>query len=173
MLHRRDILGEGLTYTDQTQHQIHRPEAMTDLLQKPASRQKDSPSQQISKSRPYLYFRQIHNRNIMNGHITNEQAAGRILAKTKLTSLAAGYSIDGKPFSILVVPKEDVTNGVISNVAEEIGLIVSCKCYADAEASDMPVYFHRYTEGAIVELAANAIDLTTYDVYVGAGMAIS
>ena len=109
----------------------------------------------------------------MSGHITNEQAAGRVLAHTKITSLAAGYSLDGKPFSILVVPKADVTAGVISNVDTNIGLIVSCKCYADAAASDMPVYFHRYTEGAIVELAVNAIDLTTYDVYVGSGMAIS
>ena len=107
------------------------------------------------------------------GHITNEQAAGRILAKTKLTSLAAGYTLNGNPFSILVVPKADVTTGVISNVATEIGLVVSCKCYADAAASDLPVYFHRWTEAAIVELATNAINLTTYDVYVGSGMKIS
>lgn len=109
----------------------------------------------------------------MSGHITNEQAAGRILAKTKLTSLTAAYNLDGKPFSILVVPKADVTTGVISNVDTNIGLVVSCKLYAESAASDLPVYFHRWTEAAIVELAITAIDLTDYDVYVGAGMEIS
>jgi hypothetical protein len=110
--------------------------------------------------------------NIMSGYITNEQAAGRISAKEKLTSLSEGFNLAGKPFSILVVPKTDVTDGVISNVDQNIGLIVSCKLYADATASDMPVYFHKYTEALVVELGVNAIDLTAYDVYVGSGIVI-
>ena len=98
--------------------------------------------------------------------------AGRVNAHSKLTALP--FSLRTKqPFSIMLVPKADVTTGVISNVDENIGLIVSCKCFADTAASDLPVYFHKWTEASILELPENCIDLTTYDVYVGSGTAIS
>lgn len=105
--------------------------------------------------------------------ISSEMAAGRVNGKKKITSLDTAFKLKGnQPFSFLVVPKEDVTNGVISNVAEEIGLIVSLRCMTDSAAGDFPVYFHRWTEGSIVEIPAGAINLTTYDVYVGAGKAV-
>jgi hypothetical protein len=105
----------------------------------------------------------------MTGYITSEKNAGRVLAKGKLTSLTAAFNLGGKPFSVLIVPVADVTEGVISNVAESIGLVVSCKCYAESAVSDLPIYFHTWTEADIVEIAADAIDLDDYDVYYGAG----
>lgn len=104
--------------------------------------------------------------------ISLEMQAGRVNAHSKLTALP--FSLRTKqPFSILVIPKVDVTTGVISNVDENIGLVVSCKLFADATASDFPIYFHKWTEAAILELPENSIDLTNYDVYVGSGTSIS
>ena len=105
----------------------------------------------------------------MGGYITSEKNAGRVLAKGKIESLTSAFNLGGKPFSIIVVPKADVTDGIISIVSESIGLIVSCKCYAEDSAGDLPVYFHTWTEADIVEIAADAIDLDDYDVYYGAG----
>lgn len=103
------------------------------------------------------------------GFVTTELSAGRINAHGKIASLATAFK-KNNPFSILIVPKADVTTGVISNVAEEIGLIVSVRTYQNDAAADLPVYFHRWTEASIVELPITAIDLNTYDVYWGSGV---
>lgn len=72
----------------------------------------------------------------------------RILSHGKLSSLSSGFSLGGSTFSILVIPK---------NTTVDLGTTVLCKCVCDTEASALP---------------ANAINLSNYDVYWGAGETI-
>lgn len=103
------------------------------------------------------------------GFVSDLMGSLRILSHGKITSLTAAFSLSNKqPFSIFVVPKANVTAGVIS-IPDNAGLLVGCKCYQDDNASDLPVLFNQWTEAAIIEVSATAIDLTTYDVYWAAG----
>lgn len=104
-----------------------------------------------------------------NGFVSDLMGSLRILSHGKITSLTAAFSLSNKqPFSIFVIPKANIAAGVIST-PDNAGLLVSCKCYQDDNASAIPVLFNQWTEAAISEIGATAIDLTTYDVYWGAG----
>ena len=70
------------------------------------------------------------------------------------------------------MPKANVAVKVISN-PDNAGLLVDCKCYQDDTSSNLPVMFNQWTEAALSEIAANAIDLAVYDVYWGAGADVS
>lgn len=50
--------------------------------------------------------------------------------------------------------------------------VVNCKCLCDKEASYLPVPIGDWTPAAIVEISPNAISLSDYDVYWGAGETI-
>lgn len=84
----------------------------------------------------------------------------RILTHGQITSLTNGFNLNGLPFSIYVRPKSTVT---------ATDMVVNAKCITDSEASALPVPFNDWTPAAIVELAADAINLSSYDVYWGAG----
>ena len=93
----------------------------------------------------------------------NEMNILRILAKGQIQDLSSGFSLGGKPFSIFVRPK---------TVTMDANVLVSCKCICDKEASDLPVPVGDWTPGAIAEISPNAIDLTEFDVYWGAGESV-
>ena len=85
----------------------------------------------------------------------------RVLSHGKISDLSNGFALkNNTPFSIYVRPKND--DGALDT-------IVSCKCMNDSEFSDLPVPLYAWTEAAIVELGANAISLSDYDVYYGGG----
>lgn len=84
----------------------------------------------------------------------------RILTHGQITDLTNGFKLDGQPFSIYVRPKSTVT---------AVDITVSAKCICDTAASAIPVPFNDWTPASIVELSANAISLSSYDVYWGAG----
>ena len=84
----------------------------------------------------------------------------RILSKGQITDLSQGFTLGGKVFSIYVRPKVATLN---------TNMVVSCKLICDKEAENLPVTLGDWTPAAIVELSANAIDLTEFDVYWGAG----
>lgn len=79
-------------------------------------------------------------------------------------SLATPFSLDGNPFSIIIVPKANITARLIS-APQDSGLLVNMTMYEDDSASDYPVIFNTESIALIYEISANAIDLATYNVY--------
>lgn len=85
----------------------------------------------------------------------------RILTHGKVTDLTSGFSLgNGRPFSVYVRPKSST---------DDVDIVVNARCIGDSAASAIPVPFNAWSEAAIVELGANAINLSNYDVYWGAG----
>lgn len=78
--------------------------------------------------------------------------------------LTNGFKLNGGvPFSVFVRPKKP---------SMEQNTIIQCKCLCDKEASDFPVPVGDWTPAAIVEISPDAISLSDYDVYWGAGESI-
>lgn len=101
-------------------------------------------------------------------NLSEEIKATRILSKGVIDDLTEAFSISGEPFSICVIPTDDISvAGVISESTTGIGITVNCKLINENTASDLPVYFNQWTEAAIREISAEAIDLTTYTVFYG------
>lgn len=85
----------------------------------------------------------------------------RILKHGKIASLSSAFSIENDaPFSIYVKPVVE---------SDDADILVNCKCMCDSEASALPVPLNEWTPAAIKEISANAINLSSYDVYWGAG----
>lgn len=94
----------------------------------------------------------------------NEMYSLRILSKGQITDLTNGSKLNGGvPFSVFVRPKKP---------SMEQNTIIQCKCLCDKEASDFPVPVGDWTPAAIVEISPDAISLSDYDVYWGAGESI-
>ena len=103
------------------------------------------------------------------GHVSETMRTGRIIWHTQITDLSNGFQLaNAVPFSLLVVPKANVTAGVIS-APTNLGLVVSCRMYQDDDFFFFFLYFNTETVAAIMELDIDAIALDTYDVYVGCG----
>lgn len=105
------------------------------------------------------------------GYVSETMNSSRICSHGKITELPFKFT-SFNPFSIFVIPKANVAAKVISTPTN-VGLLVDCKCYQDGTSSDIPVLFNQWTEAAIIEIAEGAIDLATYDVYWGAGIAVA
>lgn len=95
--------------------------------------------------------------------IMNEMNILRILAKGQITSLSSGFSLGGKPFSIFIRSKQPTLS---------TNMVVNCKLICDKEAGAFPCALGDWTPGAIAEISPNAIDLTEFDVYWGAGESV-
>lgn len=105
----------------------------------------------------------------IKGNVSKEIEAGRVSSHGKLASLAAGFKLsNGSPFSVVIVPKANITARVVSQ-PDAAGLLVDCKMYQDDVSSDYFIPFLVETSAAILELAIAAIDLATYDVFWAAG----
>lgn len=102
---------------------------------------------------------------MVKGNVTNEMAAGRILSHGKIADLTSGFSLPNLiPFSVFIVP---------TGVGIEHGtVLVNCALYQDNESSVLPINSGNWCEAGIVEIATNAIDLTSYDVYWGSGYSV-
>lgn len=87
----------------------------------------------------------------------------RILSKGKVGDLSNGFNLGGVPFSVFVRPKKAVM---------ETNVVLPCKLICDKQAGDFPVPLGDWTPGEIVEISPDAISLTDYDVYWGAGETI-
>lgn len=105
------------------------------------------------------------------GYVSEIMNSSRIVSHGKVAELPFKFT-SFNPFSIFIIPKANVTAKVIST-PENTGILVNCRCYQDDTASDLPVLFNQWSEAAIIEIAANAIDLAVYDVYWGAGVNVS
>lgn len=101
--------------------------------------------------------------------LSESMKSNRILSKGTIDSLDAAFTMDGEPFSICVIKTTDISDRLIS-APEYDGLLVSCKLINEDTASDLPVFFNQWTEGAIKEIAIDAIDLATYTVYYGSSL---
>lgn len=101
-------------------------------------------------------------------NLSEEIKATRILSKGQITDLTGAFSISGEPFSICVIPANDIVDGVIAESTTGIGITVNCTLINENTASDFPVYFNQWTEASIKKISAGAINLTTYTVYYGA-----
>lgn len=85
----------------------------------------------------------------------------RVLSHGKIEDLSYGFSLNNSiPFTVYVRPKNDTL---------ERDLVVQAKCACDSDVSALPVPLNDWSPAAIVKLAPNAISLTDYDVYWGAG----
>lgn len=91
----------------------------------------------------------------------NEMQALRVLSHGKIEDLSSGFSLQHKvPFSVYVRPKSDTL---------QTDVLIQAKCVCDEGVSALPVPLYDWTTAAIVEIAPNAIPLSDYDVYWGAG----
>jgi len=103
------------------------------------------------------------------GFVSDQMRSGRIVSHGQITDLTAGFKpVNAVNFSIVVIPKANITTGVIS-APTNIGIMVSMAMYQDDDFSDYPVYFNNETIALIKEIEADAIDLDTYDVYWSSG----
>lgn len=84
----------------------------------------------------------------------------RILSKGKIENLSGGFSLNGVPFSIYVRPKK---------VTMEHDTLVNCRLLCDKEVSEFPVPINDWTPAMIAEISPDAISLSDFDVYWGAG----
>jgi hypothetical protein len=92
------------------------------------------------------------------GYLSEEMKAGRIACHGKITSLANGFKLkDGGPFSLFIIPNDGSTTPVKADA----------KLADDAAVSECPFAVNGWTETLVLELPANAIDLTTHAVYWG------
>lgn len=94
--------------------------------------------------------------------ISEIMAAGRISSHGKITSLATAFSLGHNQFfSLFIVPK---------NTDEVLPVIMSVKLLEDEAYGNCPFNLNCWTEPAVLKIAANAINLTNYDVYWGCGV---
>ncbi len=91
----------------------------------------------------------------------NEMQSLRVLSHGKITDLTSGFKLPKQvPFSVYVRPKDTTL---------DYDVVINAKCISDGEVSALPVPLYNWTPAAIVEIAPNAISLTDYDVFWGAG----
>lgn len=90
----------------------------------------------------------------------NDMYSLRILSKGKIENLSGGFSLNGVPFSIYVRPKK---------VTMEHDTLVNCRLLCDKEVSEFPVPINDWTPAMIAEISPDAISLSDFDVYWGAG----
>lgn len=89
----------------------------------------------------------------------------RIVSHGKITSLSKEFILPGNaPFTVFVVPK---------GVTMDSCITIDCQLVSDTECGAFPVPLNDWTPGAIKMIAANGIDLDSYDVYWGAGSNVS
>lgn len=87
--------------------------------------------------------------------------AARVLSHGKIESLTAAFSLrNAQPFALFIIP---------ADTEETAPVLVNCKLYQDDLASDCPFNLNCWTEPAIMEISASAIDLEDYDLYWGSG----
>jgi hypothetical protein len=104
------------------------------------------------------------------GQVGNEMRATRFVSGGKIANLATAFRVTGdSPFSITVIPKANVSSGIIS-APTDLGIIVSCILYEGDAAVAHPFYFNEPSIALIYELPANSIDTSIYDVYWHSGM---
>lgn len=101
------------------------------------------------------------------GFVSNEMIAGRLLSHGKIESLEQAMTFD-VPVSIVIIPKVNIAERLVSRPTAA-GLLVDCKMYQDDNSSDYFIPFLVETPASIKEIAADAIELATYDVYWSAG----
>ncbi|WP_372932422.1 hypothetical protein [Mariniphaga sediminis] len=100
------------------------------------------------------------------GFVSKESESGRINAHNEIIELPFTSNI---PYSIMIIPKANIADGVIST-PDNVGILVNVKTYQSDAASDLPVMFNAWTEANIVEIPAGAIDLVSYRVFRGSGL---
>lgn len=93
----------------------------------------------------------------------------RGLSHGEIETLADGFSIKGnQPYSICVIPKDNIVDGVIS-IPDNAGLLVECKTLLNNDNKPLPAMFNDWTPASIVFIKPAAIDLDTYRVFFVAG----
>lgn len=91
-------------------------------------------------------------------YLSESMKSGRIACHGKITSLANGFKLkNGSPFSLFIIATDGSTDPVK----------VSAKLAYDAAAAECPFSVNGWTETLVMELPANAINLTNYSVYWG------
>lgn len=101
------------------------------------------------------------------GFVSNEMVAGRLSSHGKITSLAQELVFE-VPVTIMIVTKAKITGSLIAPDTNQ-HLLVDLKLYQDDVSSDFPCPLGQWTEALVKSIAANAIELATYDVYWSAG----
>lgn len=98
----------------------------------------------------------------MGKFVTEQMRANRILSHNEILDLDSAFSLHGGiPFSLFIITTDDPT--------ETAPILVDCKLYQDDDSSDCPFNLNQWSEASVVEIAAEAIDLTKYRVFWGAG----
>lgn len=82
-----------------------------------------------------------------------------ICSHGQITDLTDGFSLSGgKPFSIFLKPKRPVAENTT----------VNCRCLHDGSMSPLPVIVGDWTPAKILQLGANSVDFSDFDLYWGA-----
>lgn len=98
---------------------------------------------------------------INEGYLNENMEVARIMSHGQIADLAGGFKLTyGIPFSVFIAPKAGVAHST---------LLVDCQLYQDNASSPCPINTGDWCEPSILEIAIDAIDLTDYDVFWGAG----
>ena len=92
----------------------------------------------------------------------NDMYSLRVLSHGEITDLSEDFSLKGRPFSIFVRPKK-------LQSSLETSILLECKCICDKHSSNLPVPVGDWTPAAIVSIKKEAIDLSEFSVFWGAG----
>ena len=120
----------------------------------------------------YLKFK-IKYKVMKTKFITDGMQSGRLNSHGEIITLSSGFSLENDyPFTIFIIPKANISNGIISQPTE-IGLIVNCSLYADDIQSDCPFILGQWSEAYLSSLGVNSIDLDIYRLFWGSGFKVN
>jgi len=103
------------------------------------------------------------------GYINQSMSAARILSHGEVTDLSEGFSLKGEvPFSILILPAAAIDNTEVET-PEKFAVLLNCELYLDKSESPLPVILGQWSEAAMLRIAPDALNLTDYRLFWGAG----
>jgi hypothetical protein len=97
-----------------------------------------------------------------SNYVSESMFVSRIVSKGKIIDLTNGFKLkENAPFSVYVRPKTLTTL--------ERDMLLNCKLYKEDTFSEAPVPLFTWVELFIIEIAPDALNLDSYDIYYGSG----
>lgn len=97
----------------------------------------------------------------MKQYISESVFAGRIVNFGKVTDLSADFTLSGRPFSVLIVPK--------GGTESQTHVTMPVKAWASDAFASFPFPEGDWSPLLIKAVEASGLDLTAYDLYWGTG----
>lgn len=95
------------------------------------------------------------------GYVPTEMSVSRLVDWGQITDLSSGFKLSGAvPFSVFIRPKVE---------SSASSIVIQAMPYQGDSFTPTPVILETWMENVISELAPDAVDLSAYDVWWGAG----